>query len=62
MWKKTTISQLCQIRLPIIQAGMAGSTSAELVAAVSDMVDWARLVEDMIHQRNSNSKLKQSER
>lgn len=36
MWKKTTISQLCQIRLPIIQAGMAGSTSAELVAAVSE--------------------------
>ena len=36
MWKKTALSQLCQIRLPIIQAGMAGATSAELVATVSE--------------------------
>ncbi|REH86279.1 NAD(P)H-dependent flavin oxidoreductase [Staphylococcus felis] len=36
MWGQMEISQLCQIDYPIIQAGMAGSTTPELVAAVSN--------------------------
>lgn len=35
MWKSTPFSTRSQLRVPIIQAGMAGATSPELVAAVS---------------------------
>ncbi|UXR78814.1 MULTISPECIES: nitronate monooxygenase [unclassified Staphylococcus] len=36
MWYQTAITEQCGIQLPIIQAGMAGSTTPELVASVSE--------------------------
>ncbi|WP_432813785.1 NAD(P)H-dependent flavin oxidoreductase [Staphylococcus canis] len=36
MWAHNDVMRLCRIELPIIQAGMAGSTTPELVAAVSN--------------------------
>ncbi|UEX89633.1 NAD(P)H-dependent flavin oxidoreductase [Staphylococcus ratti] len=36
MWKSTLFTKQCGIRIPIVQAGMAGSTSPELVATVSE--------------------------
>lgn len=37
MWYKTKVTEQCQIDYPIIQAGMAGSTTPELVATVSEL-------------------------
>lgn len=36
MWYETTFAQKCAIQYPVVQAGMAGNTTPELVAAVSD--------------------------
>ncbi|PCF87046.1 NAD(P)H-dependent flavin oxidoreductase [Staphylococcus intermedius] len=36
MWYKTKVTEQCGIDYPIIQAGMAGSTTPELVATVSE--------------------------
>lgn len=36
MWNKTEVTQQLGIQYPIIQAPMAGSTTPELVAAVSN--------------------------
>lgn len=37
MWYQTEVAEKCGIQFPIIQAGMAGSTTPELVANVSEM-------------------------
>lgn len=37
MWYQTAVTEKCGIQYPIIQAGMAGSTTPALVAAVSEM-------------------------
>ncbi|PCF46480.1 NAD(P)H-dependent flavin oxidoreductase [Staphylococcus delphini] len=37
MWYKTKVTEQCRIDYPIIQAGMAGSTTPELVATVSEL-------------------------
>ena len=36
MWNDNLLTQSLNIQYPIIQAGMAGSTTAELVATVSN--------------------------
>ena len=39
MWNDNKLTRLLGIQYPIIQAGMAGSTTASLVATVSEKVD-----------------------
>ena len=36
MWNKNRLTQMLSIEYPIIQAGMAGSTTPKLVASVSN--------------------------
>ncbi len=42
MWYQTELTLRLRIKYPIIPAGMAGSTTPELVAEVSRNGDWGR--------------------
>lgn len=44
MWNNNQLTRTLQIQYPIIQAGMAGSTTPSLVATVSEKGGLERLV------------------
>ena len=50
MWPKTKLIDLLKITHPIIQAPMAGASTPELVAAVSNQEVWVPMAGQLPHQ------------